>query len=45
MNQLQTSDQQVSETNAFFSKLEEKGQRLSYINKGEEFIHECDERK
>lgn len=35
MNQLQTSDQQVSETNNFFSKLAEHDQRLSYIKRGE----------
>ena len=35
MNQLQTSDQQISETNNFFSKLAEHDQRLSYIKKGE----------
>ena len=35
MNQLQTSDQQILETNKFFSALAEKGQRLSYINEGE----------
>jgi len=34
MNQLQTSDQQILETNNFFSKLAEEGQRLSYIKKG-----------
>lgn len=31
MNQLQTSEQQIVETNKFFSKLAEEGQRLSYI--------------
>ena len=35
MNQLQTSDQQIYETNKFFSTLAEKGQRLSYIKEGE----------
>lgn len=35
MNQLQTSDQQIHETNKFFSTLAEKGQRLSYIKEGE----------
>jgi tRNA-dihydrouridine synthase B len=35
MNQLQTSDQQILETNKFFSTLAEKGQRLSYIKEGE----------
>lgn len=35
MNQLQTSDQQILETNQFFSTLAEKGQRLSYIKEGE----------
>lgn len=35
MNQLQTSDQQILETNKFFSALAEKGQRLSYIKEGE----------
>ncbi|MBV6448777.1 tRNA dihydrouridine synthase DusB [Nitrosomonas sp.] len=35
MNQLQTSDQQLLETNNFFSTLAEKGQRLSYIKEGE----------
>jgi len=35
MNQLQTSDQQISETNNFFSKLAEHDQRLSYIKRGE----------
>ncbi len=34
MNQLQTSDQQIIETNNFFSKLAEEGQRLSYIKEG-----------
>jgi tRNA-dihydrouridine synthase B len=34
MNQLQTSDQQLLETNNFFSTLAEKGQRLSYIKEG-----------
>lgn len=36
MNQLQTSDQQLHETNHFFSTLAEKGQRLSYIKEGEQ---------
>jgi len=31
MNQLQTTEQQIVETNKFFSKLAEEGQRLSYI--------------
>lgn len=35
MNQLQTSNQQISETNIFFSKLAEIGHRLSYIREGE----------
>ncbi|MBS0423667.1 MAG: tRNA dihydrouridine synthase DusB [Proteobacteria bacterium] len=35
MNQLQTNDQQILETNNFFSTLAEKGQRLSYIKEGE----------
>lgn len=35
MNQLQTSDQQILETNKFFSTLAEKSQRLSYIKEGE----------
>lgn len=43
MNQLQTSDQQISETNVFFSKLAEESQRLSYINKGEMLAYECNE--
>lgn len=43
MNQLQTSDQQLSETNIFFSKLAEENQRLSYVKKGEELVYECDE--
>jgi tRNA-dihydrouridine synthase B len=34
MNQLQTSDHQIIETNKFFSKLAEEGQRLSYIKEG-----------
>lgn len=34
MNQLQTSEQQIFETNKFFSKLAEEGQRLSYIKEG-----------
>ncbi len=34
MNQLQTSDQQILETNKFFSKLAEADQRLSYIKEG-----------
>ncbi len=45
MNQLQTSDQQLSETNIFFSKLAEENQRLSYVKKGEELVYECDERE
>lgn len=43
MNQLQTSDQQLSETNIFFSKLAEENQRLSYVKKGEELVYECNE--
>lgn len=43
MNQLQTSDQQISETNVFFSKLAEESQRLSYLNKGEMLAYECNE--
>ena len=43
MNQLQTSDQQLLEINVFFSKLAEENQRLSYINKGEELVYECNE--
>lgn len=35
MNQLQTSNQQIYETNTFFSKLAEIGHRLSYIREGE----------
>ncbi|AEJ01989.1 TIM-barrel protein, nifR3 family [Nitrosomonas sp. Is79A3] len=34
MNQLQTTEQQIVETNKFFSKLAEEGQRLSYIKEG-----------
>lgn len=34
MNQLQSSDQQIAETNKFFAKLAEEGQRLSYIKEG-----------
>ncbi len=34
MNQLQTSEQQLLETNIFFSKSAEANQRLSYINNG-----------
>ena len=34
MNQLQTSDQQISETNLFFAKLAEQNQRLSYVDEG-----------
>lgn len=34
MNQLQASDQQILETNKFFSKLAETDQRLSYIKEG-----------
>ena len=34
MNQLQTSDQQLAETNYFFTKLAEQNQRLSYIDEG-----------
>lgn len=34
MNLLQTSDQQISETNHFFTKLAEQNQRLSYIDEG-----------
>lgn len=43
MNQLQTSEQQLSETNIFFSKLAEENQRLSYVKKGEELVYECNE--
>lgn len=43
MNQLQTSNQQISETSIFFSKLAEESQRLSYINKGEMLADECNE--
>ncbi|SFE26816.1 tRNA dihydrouridine synthase DusB [Nitrosomonas sp. Nm166] len=43
MNQLQTSDQQITETNIFFSKLAEESQRLSYINKEETSVYECNE--
>jgi tRNA-dihydrouridine synthase B len=43
MNQLQTSDQQILETNNFFSKLAEEGQRLSYIKKKGELVYECNE--
>lgn len=42
MNQLQTSQQQVFETNLFFSELAEQGQRLNYIE-GEELVHERSE--
>lgn len=35
MNQLQTSNQQISETNGFFSKLAETGHRLRYIREEE----------
>ncbi len=35
MNQLQTSNQQISETNGFFSKLAEIGHRLRYIREEE----------
>lgn len=35
MNQLQTSNQQISETNEFFSKLAEIGHRLRYIREEE----------
>ncbi|MCC7092374.1 MAG: tRNA dihydrouridine synthase DusB [Nitrosomonas sp.] len=45
MNQLQTSEQQVIETNNFFSRLAEKNQRLSYINDREALVHECNEGK
>lgn len=34
MNQLATSDQQILETNHFFSKLAEQNQRLRYIDEG-----------
>jgi tRNA-dihydrouridine synthase B len=34
MNLLQTSGQQISETNHFFTKLAEQNQRLSYIDEG-----------
>ncbi|MEO7781182.1 MAG: tRNA dihydrouridine synthase DusB [Candidatus Nitrotoga sp.] len=34
MNQLQTCDQQVYETDKFFSQLSKQGQRLSYIKEG-----------
>lgn len=44
MNQLQTSQQQVFETNLFFSELAEQGQRLNYIE-GEELVHERSERE
>ncbi len=45
MNQLQTSDHQLIETNKFFSELAEENQRLSYINKGEALVYECSEGK
>ncbi|MGV8711756.1 MAG: tRNA dihydrouridine synthase DusB, partial [Nitrosomonas sp.] len=45
MNQLQSSEQQVIETNNFFSRLAEENQRLSYINNGEALVHECNEGK
>ncbi len=34
MNQLQTTDQQISETNKFFTQLAKQDQRLSYIKMG-----------
>ncbi len=43
MNQLQTSDQQILETDIFFSKLAEESQRLSYINKEGTSVYECNE--
>ena len=43
MNLLQTSDQQISETNIFFLELAEENKRLSYINKGETLGYEYDE--
>lgn len=43
MNQLQTSEQQLFETNIFFSKSAEANQRLSYINNGETSVYECNE--
>ncbi|PXW85420.1 tRNA-U20-dihydrouridine synthase [Nitrosomonas sp. Nm84] len=45
MNQLQTSEQQLLETNIFFSKSAEANQRLSYINNGETSVYECNEGK
>ena len=44
MNHLQTTQQQVFETNLFFSELAEQGQRLNYIE-GEELVHERSERE
>ncbi|MCE7915831.1 MAG: tRNA dihydrouridine synthase DusB [Nitrosomonas sp. PRO4] len=45
MNQLQTSEEQLRETNMFFSKLAEERQRLSYIDNSGESIYECNEGK
>lgn len=45
MNQLQTSDQQILETNIFFSKLAEESHRLSYVNKEGTSVYECNGRE
>ncbi|TXI19796.1 MAG: tRNA dihydrouridine synthase DusB [Nitrosomonas sp.] len=45
MNQLQTSEEQLRETNIFFSKLAEERQRLSYIDNRGESTYECNEGK
>ena len=45
MNQLQTSEEQLRETNIFFSKLAEERKTLSYIDNRGESIYECNEGK
>ena len=43
MNQLQTSQQQLQETNIFFTRLAEENHRLSYIEKEGAPVYECNE--
>ncbi len=45
MNQLQTSEEQLRETNIFFSKLAEERKTLRYIDIRGESIYECNEGK
>ena len=43
INQLQTSEQQLQETNIFFTQLAEENHRLSYIEKEGAPVYECNE--